>query len=208
MSKMFESIKKIIKEHLKFFIIFILLTVLLVILDQATKWLAVYYLGPLNVIEVNELPTQRGSSVEVIPNLMNFTLITNNGAAFGIGSGKLYMRIIFILISWIGFILIPIYILYLFLRKKDPITKLKVPYYISALLIYSGTIGNLIDRTFYWDNPCGVIDFIDITPLISNFGIFNLADSFVVVGVFLLLIILIIESFVDNKENEENEEKN
>jgi len=203
MSKMFESVKEIVKSHKKIIIIFIIFIILLIALDQISKWLAINFLGPLNSFyeENKDLPTQNGNSITVIPNLLKFTLLTNNGAAFGIGDGKLYMRIIFILISWIGFLGIPIYVLYLFLRKKDPIKKLNKGYFISLILIYSGTVGNLIDRTFYWGNPCGVIDFIDITPIIKNFGIFNLADSYVVVGIILLMIIMIIDSFKKDKKS-------
>jgi len=57
---------------------------------------------------------------------------------------------------------------------------------ISLLLISAGGIGNLIDRIF----RVYVVDFIN--PKFINFAIFNIADSFVVVGAILLCIYLFI----------------
>lgn len=207
MSKMFESIKKIVKENKKELIIFFSVAFILAAIDQLTKWLAVDLLGPLKSYDSNsDLPSQYGSSVVIIKGFLNFTLINNNGAAFGIGGNTLYMRIIFILVSRIVFIGFPI-AMYLYYKKYNK--KISIPYLIAFILIYGGNIGNLIDRTFYWGIPCGVIDFIDITPLISGFGIFNFADSCVVVGVIIIAIILIVDIFKDNDsiKKEDNNDK-
>lgn len=207
MSKMFESIKKIVKENKKELIIFFAVAFILAGIDQLTKWLAVEFLGPLKSYDSkSDLPSQYGSSVVIIKGFLNFTLINNNGAAFGIGGNTLYMRIIFILVSWIVFIGFPI-AMYLYYKKYNK--KISIPYLIAFILIYGGNIGNLIDRTFYWGIPCGVIDFIDITPLISGFGIFNFADSCVVVGVIIIAIILIVDIFKDNDsiKKEDNNDK-
>lgn len=197
MSKMFESIKEIIKNHKKFFIYFISFSILLCLIDQVSKWIALSLLGPLSSSYPSgyDLPSQVGKSVVVIPNFLNFTLLTNNGAAFGMGAGKLYMRIIFIIISWIFFLGVPFGIIYYYKKYNKDIN---IMYKIALILLYGGNFGNLIDRTFYWSSPCGVIDFIDVTPLISGFGIFNLADSFVVIAVIIIIIMLIIDIFKDN----------
>ncbi len=208
MSKMLKSIKKVVKEYKKQLLIIFLVSVFLCLIDQLTKWLAVYFLGPLITYpSSNELPFQQGNSVEVIPGLLNFTLLTNNGAAFGMGSGTIIARVIFIIISWLVFLGVPIFIIYYYKKNKHQFNILNL---LCLILIYGGNFGNLIDRTFYWDNPCGVIDFIDVTPLIPNFGIFNIADSFVVIGVIILLISLIIDIFKgeDNKKKEQEELKN
>ena len=207
MSKMLKSIKEIVKEYKKQLLIIFLVSILLCLIDQITKWLAVYFLGPLITYpSSSELPYQQGSSVEVIPGLLNFTLLTNNGAAFGIGSGTIIARVIFIIISWLVFLGVPIFIIYYYKKYKHQFNILNLS---CLILIYGGNFGNLIDRTFYWINPCGVIDFIDVTPLIPNFGIFNIADSFVVVGVIILLVSLIIDIFKgDDKKSSEKEELN
>lgn len=204
MSKMFKSIKEIVKEYKKFFIYFISFSILLCLIDQVSKWIALNLLGPLESKYPSgyDLPSQYGSSVEVIPGFLNFTLLTNNGAAFGMGAGKLYMRIIFIIISWVFFLGVPFGIIYYFKKNKKDIN---IMYKIALILLYGGNFGNLIDRTFYWSTPCGVIDFIDITPLINGFGIFNLADSFVVIAVIIVIIMLIIDIF---KGNDEENDKN
>lgn len=209
MFKMFKGIKvkEILKEHYKEILLMIGFSILLLIIDQATKWIAYNYLGPIRTIEGdgNTLPHQVGTSIEIIPGLLNFTLVTNNGAAFGMGSDTEWMRGIFILISWLVFILVPFYLYYYYVKYKKNV---KVIYMIIGILIYGGNLGNLIDRTFYWDNPCGVIDFIDISPLIPGFGIFNLADAFVVIGVFIFLIVMIIELFKGDENSKEKEEVN
>ena len=46
---------------------------------------------------------------------------------------------------------------------------------VSIALIFGGDIGNLIDRTFFFNR--GVIDFISIQSWFPGFGIFNIADS-------------------------------
>ena len=53
---------------------------------------------------------------------------------------------------------------------------------LNFVLLLSGIIGNLIDRILYGY----VIDFINIT--IFDFAIFNIADSFIVISVILLLL--------------------
>lgn len=199
MSKMFKNFKEVVKKYKVAWIWFICISVLLAIVDQITKWVAVANLGPLSskVISGTDLPSQSGNSVTVIPGFLKFTLLTNNGAAFGVGGNMLWSRILFIIISWVVFIFLPIYVAY-YVNKQGKFTKIVIA--ISAL-IYGGNLGNLIDRTFYWGTPCGVIDFIDISPLIPNFGVFNFADSALVVGIFILVILLIIDIFKGEDED-------
>lgn len=204
MSKMFESIKEIIKKFKKEIIIFVVISLICFGLDIATKWIALNLLGPLNSYAPSQgdFPVQSGQSIVVIPGLLKFTLLTNNGAAFGMGANTLAARIIFILISWAVFIGLPIY-LYFAVKKVEKIGIFSV---IIAGLVFGGNIGNLVDRTFYWGVPCGVIDFIDVSPLIPGFGIFNLADSFLVVGLLLFAIIMIIEIFKGDDKGTKNKE--
>ncbi len=201
MSKMFKDFKEIIKTYKVAWIWFILISVLLAVIDQATKWIAVSQLGPLSshTITGADLPSQTGKSVTVISGFLNFTLLTNNGAAFGVGGNMLWSRILFILISWAVFIALPIYVAH-YVKKEGKFSKINVA---IAALIYGGNLGNLIDRTFYWGTPCGVIDFIDVSPLIPGFGVFNFADSALVVGIFILVILLIIDIFKGNDDKKE-----
>ena len=66
-----------------------------------------------------------------------------------------------------------------FCRKvKENINK------IALSLVIGGSIGNLIDRIVRG----AVVDFLDFKIFGYNYPIFNLADTFIVLGVFLLLI--------------------
>ena len=115
------------------------------------------------------------SDVTLIPKFLTFTYIKNFGAAFGILEGK---RIFFILVT----ILVGSYLVYELIKSKD---KLNI---ITLTLIISGILGNFIDRLFYGY----VRDFISFK--IFN-PVFNVADSYIVIGV----IIYIISMFVGDK---------
>jgi signal peptidase II len=67
---------------------------------------------------------------------------------------------------------------------------------LSLLLILSGGIGNLIDRTFRGH----VIDFIHIYYENYSFYVFNFADTYITIGVIIYLIGMIIQ--YKNKKNE------
>lgn len=201
MSKMRDYFKKVIpaiKENYKTLIIFGIITLFVFIADIATKWIAVEMLGPLKPAPefFGDLVNQSGESVSIIPGFLNFTLLTNNGGAFGLGNGELWSRIVFIIISWVAFIGIFVVLTYLFTKGK----KVNLLFLISLAVINGGNIGNLIDRTFYWGTPCGVIDFIDIGPLIKGFGVFNIADAAVICGVALMMISFIVDWINESKE--------
>ena len=116
----------------------------------------------------------------VIPNLLNFTLVQNYGAAFGSFQGANIVLAIISLI--ICFIMIGIIA---FMYKRDE--------YVSPAyyLIIAGGIGNFIDRVARGF----VVDFID-TPFIATF---NIADSFIVIGAFWIMIAEIIKSLKTSK---------
>jgi signal peptidase II len=113
-------------------------------------------------------------SVSIIPRVLNFTYIRNEGIAFGINFPG----------SKIFFIIIPIvitYYLYRLLKDKD------FQDYHSQLgltLIISGAIGNIVDRIFRGY----VVDFIDFYWGNYHWYVFNIADSSVTVGMILLLL--------------------
>lgn len=202
---MLSSIKEVVKKFKKETIIFVGVSLLLVGIDLLTKWLAYTYLGPGTTIQKSDdlLPYQKGDSIVLIKGFLSLTYLTNNGAAFGVGNNEVWARILFILVSWTVFIGLPIYFVHS-LKNKEKISKL---YFIVAILVFAGNLGNLIDRTFYWNNPCGVIDFIDISQLIPGFGVFNFADSCLVVGLALLFVSLIIDLFKGNDDKKEKEKK-
>ena len=172
------------KENLKkgsiwFFKSYIWLAILLFIGDMVTKVVA-------------EKLLTKGDAVTVIPHLLNFTLTYNTGAAWGAGGDAMWSRILLCCVSWVAMVGI-IWALCKYWKK------LNGWYKASIMAVLAGDVGNLIDRTFFFNR--GVIDFMDITPLIPGFGIFNFADSCLVVGIIILLILMLIDMFKDSKKN-------
>ena len=192
MSKMLESIKKInFKKYLVFFIYFFSIVIASIVIDQVTKVCAMNFL-------------KLGEPVTFIPGFIEFTLVYNKGAAFGMGDDALWIRIIFVLLSWIVAIGLLVYVGYLIYKDK----KINLFFGVTLALILGGDIGNLIDRTFFFDR--GVTDFISIQSWFPNFGIFNIADSCLVVGILLLIGYLIydeVKTSKDEKEHKENLKK-
>lgn len=138
--------------------IFTIVTIVLVVIDQITKYLSV---GSL----------KGASSVVLIDKLLSLTYVENRGAAFGILQNARWVFIAFTIIAII-------FIIYYKLRYKPQSNTLN-----SALcLITSGAIGNLIDRV----GRGYVVDMIEITFI--DYPVFNVADCFVVIGAILLSI--------------------
>lgn len=125
-----------------------------------------------------------GKSIKIINNFFYLTYVHNKGAAFSILVGYRYLLIIITIIF--------LYFLHNHLRKQVNIFKLEI---ISYGLILGGVLGNLIDRILFGY----VIDYLDFLIFNYNFPVFNLADSFIVIG----CIMLIINSYLrgDNHEN-------
>jgi signal peptidase II len=143
------------------------LTIIL-ILDQLTKF-----------IVDRTMPLHH--SIPVIDNLFNLTYIRNTGAAFGMlaGSAAEFRWPVLVLFSLlaIGFIIM------MLRRLPDRETGL-----ITALaFILGGAIGNLIDRIAYGE----VIDFLDFYWSNYHWPAFNIADSFITIGVVITVFYLI-----------------
>jgi signal peptidase II len=120
-------------------------------------------------------------SIPIIDNLFSLTYVRNTGAAFGIfaGSHEAFRLPFLILVSVvaIGFVCM------MLKRLREQETAL-----ITALsFILGGAIGNLIDRVLYGE----VIDFLDFYWGRYHWPAFNLADSFITVGVTITLYYLI-----------------
>lgn len=110
-------------------------------------------------------------SIPIIPNFFSITYVINDGAAFSILKGELWLFII------LGFVLLFFIFYYL---QKEKLNIYKTFYY--SLLI-AGVLGNLLDRMLYK----GVVDFLDFTIFSYNAPIFNLADTFIVISVILIV---------------------
>jgi signal peptidase II len=144
------------------------LVVVIVALDQATKLIVD------RTLSLHE-------SIPIIEGFFNLTYIRNTGAAFGIfaGSHAAFRQPFLILFSIlaIGFILV--------MLRRLPEGERSLLVALSFIL--GGAVGNLIDRFLYGE----VIDFLDFYWSRFHWPAFNLADSFITVGVTLTLYRLI-----------------
>lgn len=137
----------------------------IIVLDQVTKAIVQqkFYLG---------------ESIPVINNLFSLTYVRNPGAAWGMaGAAHDYVRavLLFILPTIASFWLI--YSVWTHRNKSFLLS-------LSYSLIFSGAVGNLIDRF----SMNYVVDFLDFYWGIHHFPAFNVADSAITIGAALLII--------------------
>lgn len=113
-------------------------------------------------------------SIPVVDNFFHITYVRNRGAAFSFLSHASWRLPFFIGISLIAAIVI--IIAYNKLREDQRLAQ------VSLAMIFSGAVGNLIDRVRLGE----VIDFLDAHWYQHHWPAFNVADSLICVGVFLL----------------------
>lgn len=140
--------------------IFCICSLLLIFVDQFTKKLATKYL-------LNKEP------IIVIDGILELVYTENQGAAFGILQNRFeFFYVITILVLFI--------IIYLLVKTK--LTLHNIPYFIFLVLIFSGAVGNFIDRV----KNKSVVDFIYFKPI--DFPVFNFADILITCGCIVLII--------------------
>lgn len=148
--------------------LYFLISTFIIIIDQFSKYLAITQLKPMG-------------TYPLIDGVFHLTFAKNTGAAFSIFSNQ---QLFLITITSIVTLLIAFYLYKSVKEKNDLVFKL------SLSFILGGAIGNLIDRIRF----NYVVDFFDFRLI--NFAIFNIADSFIVVGTILLSIYIL---FFDNE---------
>ena len=138
----------------------IILILILVFIDQISKYWILSFL-------------ELGESFNLLP-FLDLTLIFNSGIAFGLldNLGNLGSWLLYLLVT--GII---IYFTYLTLKAESKTESL------IMLLILSGGLGNVIDRTIYGH----VVDFIHFNFNGYSFYVFNFADSLITVGAILYI---------------------
>lgn len=141
----------------------VVLIAALIFLDQITKVLAVSHLKGQN-------------DFIVIPNVFQLHYLENTGAAFSILEGK---QIVFAIVT-------PILLLILLaLLIRMPQNKKFIWLNYIIIFLIAGAIGNYIDRIA--NNY--VVDFFYFSLI--NFPVFNVADCYVTVSIFILLFLVL-----------------
>ncbi|MDR1689609.1 MAG: signal peptidase II [Clostridiales bacterium] len=147
---------------------------LLVAADQVSKYYAATYLAPIG-------------THNLIRGFFSLTYVENSGAAFGLMQGG---RMFFIPLTII--VLIAVCFYYISLPKGGRVNNLMRA---ALVLVMAGAIGNFIDRV----RNGYVVDFFH--AIFIDFPVFNLADIFVVIGTFALVILMLF--FVKSPAKEE-----
>ncbi len=148
--------------------IYILISILIIAFDQITK-----------ILTVNNF--RLGQVKEIIPHILSFTYVKNEGAAFGILQGA---RVFFIILTIVILLLAIFYVI-----KMRPQSRLEK---LSLSFIAGGAVGNFIDRAIFgFVRDFILLEFID-------FPVFNIADCFVCIGAGLY----ILYAFLDMKPKE------
>ena len=140
------------------------LILLIIILDQVTKWL------------VARTVTLYGS-LTVIPGFFNITRIHNKGAIFGAFS-QTGNRLVFLILTAASLVALGL-VIYYFVKTPASERGMKL----ALSLILAGALGNLLDRIFRGY----VVDFLDFYIWRAHWPFFNVADSCITVGALLLL---------------------
>ena len=155
--------KTSVKSKGLFLFLDIVAFILLVVLDQYTKAMAVQYL--------KDKP-----AFVIIDDVFELHYLENRGAAFGMLQNQkiLFVFIAVIMLAAISYILI-----------KIPRSSHYFPLEILMILVASGAVGNLIDRVRF----TYVVDFFYFKLI--NFPIFNVADIYVSVSCVILAVLLI-----------------
>ena len=137
--------------------IWIGIVLFVIAIDQASK-----------IIVANNINyTQK---IEVIEHFFYLTHVTNSGAAWGMfKNGRIFILPLTVIMSLV--------IIYILSKTDSGIQK------VALSLILGGALGNLIDRFF---RNGYVIDFLEFHFGSFVFPVFNVADSFIVIGTVLL----------------------
>ena len=133
----------------------------IILLDQVSKLVVLITLG-----------FER--SKNIIPNLLNFTLVKNKGAAFSLFSNSTNFLTITSIVATLLLITI--------ILKYPPKSYWN---FIGLAYLLGGTVGNGIDRLF----KGYVIDFLELVPI--NFPIFNVADISINIAIICFIIDII-----------------
>ena len=141
-----------------------LIALLVVLLDRASKW-------------VVESTITLHDSIPVLPGFFRLTHVQNSGAAFGLfaDSSSEWKITILVMFSLLALVVVSA----LLWKNSHAMSTTGV----GLALILGGAVGNLWDRLFSGH----VVDFFDFYVGSYHWPAFNVADSAIVIGAFLLV---------------------
>lgn len=138
------------------------------------------------------LETQPGlEHADYVKGLFNLSYVMNTGGGFGIFEGNTMALTVLTFIILVG---LGIYLI--FSIKESEWLR------ISLVFIFAGGIGNNVDRIEFGY----VRDFIQFA-FWEDFPVFNIADSFITIGVFILIVVLILMLVKEGKQSQQEFEK-
>lgn len=143
-------------------ILWAVIAFLVIFIDQLTKHLVTVHISPYE-------------NINVIKNVLEFVYVKNTGAAFSLFDNFTWLLGIFSITFCVAVVIYWI--------KTKPQNKLLC---LSMTLLFSGALGNAIDRIFRQY----VVDFIKTSFI--DFPVFNVADIAITTGAVLLIIYIII----------------
>lgn len=168
--------------------------ILIVSIDQLTKYWTVHNIVPGYVdkfeiyfpklcesYSINpDMYDKLDNKITVIPGVLQFSHSFNDGGAWGMFDGAIWLFVIV-------FSVFAAFIIWEFPKKKMPFTTFER---FCIVAVFAGGLGNIIDRI----RLGFVIDMIDTLTninFIKNFPVFNVADIFITCGCILLMLHLI-----------------
>jgi signal peptidase II len=143
-------------------------------------WLTAIVVGDQVTKQIVDRSMPLYHSIPILEGFFNLTYVRNTGAAFGLfaGSAEIFRRPFLIIVSIVAIGFIFNMLRRLYDDEKGLVTALA--------FILGGAVGNLIDRIFYGE----VIDFLDCYWGSYHWPAFNVADSFITIGVGLTIFCL------------------
>ena len=154
---------------------YVLLSALIVVLDQWYKELVVRNLGRV------------GASAAFLPGILRLTLVHNTGASWGILSGQTTL-----LLTVTALVCLAILCALLLDKPASVLGRL------SFAFILGGAVGNALDRYLLGY----VVDMIEVEFM--NFAVFNIADCFITCGANALFVFILFFDKSGKKEKKDD----
>ena len=139
-------------------------------LDQLSK----YLIG---------IACEKYGTIKIIGNWLTLYWTTNPGATGGLFTDLSWSNWLFFIMTLIG---IPVFCWLLWRSRTRSVFG-----QVAFAFIIGGTIGNAIDRIYFAQDGFFTGEVRDFVRVEGFFGIFNIADSFLVVGVILALLAIV-----------------